>query len=304
MAAGLAMDIFGIDQRIVLTAFYSGLGVGSVYALVAIGYNLVYRATRVFNLAQGDIVSWGGLIAFSLLVVHGFSAIAALPLIIIATAILGFGVERIAIAPLTRALSFGWVLTTLGMSVVLRNVAELQWGPDPLRVPAFIDRAPVSLLGSPFRVDFMVTIAGAVALVTLLELADRRTIIGKAMVATAINRELAQLRGINVGLLGIGSFVVAGALGGIAGLLIAPITFASFNSGVLIALKGFLAIAIGGWGRHVGALAGGLLIGVAESLAILWVDVDIRNLVPLPLLAAILLIRPQGLFGRRVERHV
>ena len=160
----------------------------------------MYRATRVFNLAQGDIVSWGGLIAFSLLVRHGFTTLAALPVIVVATAALGFGVERIAIAPLTRALSFGWVLTTLGMSVVLRNVAELQWGPDPLRVPAFIDRAPVSLLGSPFRVDFMVTIVGAVTLAALLELADRKTIIGKAMVATAINRELARLRGINVGL--------------------------------------------------------------------------------------------------------
>jgi branched-chain amino acid transport system permease protein len=214
-------------------------------------------------------------------------------------------IELIAVRPLTRVVSFGWVLTTLGLSVVFKNAAgQFFWDYDTHRVSPLVDRDPFNVLGAPWRADFVVVLGAALLLVLTLELADRRTAIGRAFRATAFDREAAALRGIDVGRLGTGAFVVAGMLGGLAGMLTAPITFAQYNVGDLIALKGFIAIAIGGWGRHVGALAGGLLIGISEQVAVIWIPADYRDLVPLAVLAIVLVTRPQGLFGRPPRRMV
>jgi branched-chain amino acid transport system permease protein len=280
--------------------------VGGVYALVAMGYNLVFRATGVFNLAQGQLLSYGALIGFTLWVTHGAPLLLALIAATAGVALIGFVQERITIAPLSRAgtTAMAWVITTLGASVVLENVAQLAWGGDQHPVPPLIKIDAWHAGGTTVQPANVIIFVTALVVAGALEIVTRHTRAGKTWSATAEDPTAAQVRGINTRRVGAVSFAVAAAISGFAGVVVAPVTGAAFDVGSSLTLAGFVAIAVGGFGSSVGALAGGLIIGVIGSEAVLILSSAWRDMVMLLALLIILAIRPNGLFGIYRERVI
>jgi branched-chain amino acid transport system permease protein len=288
------------------SALIAGLGVGGVYALVAMGYNLVFRATGVFNLAQGQLLSFGALIGFTLWVTHGAPLPVALLVATAGVALIGFVQERITVAPLsaTGTTAMAWVITTLGASVVLENVAQLAWGGDQHPVPPLINIAAWHPGGTTVQPANVIILGTALVVAGAVELVTRYTRAGKTWSATAEDPAAARVRGINTRRVGAVSFTVAAAISGFAGVVVAPVTGASFDVGSSLTLAGFAAIAVGGFGSSTGALVGGLIIGVIESESVLVLSAAWHDIVTLLALLIILAIRPNGLFGIYRERVV
>ncbi len=289
-----------------LTALVVGVSVGCMYALVALGYNLVYNATSVFNFAQGDLVALGGLLTYTLLVTRRWNVLLVVLPVVIAVAIAALLQERVAVAPLVRRgeASLAWVITTLGASVVLENVFQLIWGSESKPVPALISGGPLRLGSVPVSYSDIVIVVVAAACAAGLEVWSRRTLAGKVWKATAEDPDAALARGISVRRVGAFSFVVAGLVSGLAGIVTVPVTAAVFNNGSLLALQGFVAIAIGGFGNQLGALTGGIVLGVVQAEALVFLQASYRDIVSLGLLIVVLLVRPTGLFGHPREREV
>lgn len=289
-----------------VSALVAGLGVGGVYALVAMGYNLVFQATGVFNLAQGQLLSYGALLGFTLWVTHGTPLLVTALIVTVGVAAIGFVQERITVAPLSRlgTSSMAWVITTLGASVALENLAQLIWGGDQHPVPALIDLDAWRIGGTTVQPANVVIFATALIVAGGLTAVTRYTRAGKTWRATAEDPEAARVRGINTRRVGAISFAVAAAISGFAGLVVAPVTGASFEMGSSLTLAGFVAIAVGGFGSAGGALAGGLLIGVIDSEVVLVLSSSWRDVVTLLVLLVILTVRPNGLFGTYRERVI
>jgi branched-chain amino acid transport system permease protein len=289
-----------------MTALLVGVAVGCMYALVALGYNIIYNATSVFNFAQGDLVALGGLLTYSFLVSHQWAALAAVVPVVVVVGFVGWVQERLSIAPLVKRgeESMAWVITTLGASVVLQNLYQLIWGSQSQPVPDLINGGPLVIWRSPLSYANIIVIITAVICAVGLEVWSRSTLAGRAWLATSEDRDAAIARGINVKQVGAASFIVAGMVSGLAGFVTVPSTSAVFDIGGTLALSGFVAIAIGGFGNQLGALFGGIILGVVQSVSLLFLDPDYRDIVSLILLLGVLLIRPTGLFGYRRERVV
>lgn len=294
------------------SALISGISVGCLYALVALGYNLVYNATSVFNFAQGDLVSFGGLMMYFLIVTHSWSIGAVIVPVVLAVAIVAFIQERVSIAPVTRRgdASLAWVITTLGASVILENVFQLMFGSQETQVPALAGSAHNStaftLWHAPVTYTNLIIVLTAVACAGGLEVWSRITLTGKAWRATSEDRMAAQVRGINVRRVGILAFIVAGAVSGIAGIVTVPSTGATWGAGANYALLGFVAIALGGFGSQLGAVVGGILLGVVIQELQTWVNpsTPLVSAFALGVLLITLMARPTGLLGYRQEREV
>ncbi|HVX21429.1 MAG TPA: branched-chain amino acid ABC transporter permease [Acidimicrobiales bacterium] len=291
---------------IYVTALISGVATGCLYALIALGYNLVYSATSVFNFAQGDLVSLGGLFTYSLIVTRHWTPLAVVIPVVVLVAVVGLFQERLSIAPLTRHgdTSLAWVITTLGASVILENVFQLVWGSTSHPVPALISGGPIMIGRSPLTYTNAVIIGAAVVCAVGLELWSRLTLTGQAWRATSEDSQAAQIRGINVRRVAAMSFVLAGVISGLAGFVTVPQTSAAFDSGSNLALFGFVAIAIGGFGNQLGALVGGVILGVVEAEALLYASPNFTNAIAMGALLLVLLLRPTGLLGYRREREV
>jgi branched-chain amino acid transport system permease protein len=291
---------------IYLTAFFAGLGTGGIYALVALSYNLIYSSTGVFNFAQGDLLTLGSLLTFSLLVTAQWSVLAAVVPVMLAVALVALLQHRITVVAFVRPgrSSFSWVITTLGASVVLENLFQLIWGSQPLGVPSLWEGKPITILGSPVPRTSIIIVAVALLSVLALEYMARKTLFGRAWRATAEDAEAASVRGIDVGRVGAISFMAAGALSGLAGLVIAPVAPVVFSSGALLSLQVFVALVIGGFGSPKGALFGGFILGVAQAEAALILSPNYTDIVTLALLLTVLMVRPLGLFGVQHEREV
>jgi branched-chain amino acid transport system permease protein len=287
-----------------MTTVWSGLAVGAIYVLVGVAYNIVFLSTGVFNFAQAQFLMLGTFVTYTVVITLHMPFIAAIAAGLVIGAVISIVEERIAIRPLQGQGQHGELITTLGFAVLMAGIASLVWGSDPLPVPFFgSDRALTVLYGRVLP-DELALIALASTMALGADLITRRTNLGLASLATAEDRIAAMLRGINVRTLSIGSFAVAGALCVAAGPLLAPKTFATFDLGDNLALKGFVALAIGGFGSHKGALVGGLITGLVEAGAARYFDVGYQNLAVFILLLGVLLVRPTGLFGERSHRAV
>lgn len=278
----------------------SGLAQGSVYALVALGFTLIFATTRVVNFAQGELVMLGALVGYSAHVTLGLPLGLAIALAAAAAALVGLVAERVAVYPLRNVRSsIAWVISTLGLGMMLRSGATAVWGKVPLPFPGVFGNGRVELLGIVFVPQEAVTIGTAVGLMLVLDALYRRSIVGKAMRAVAFHRDTAKLMGINVSTTAMLSFAISGVLAAVAGILISPITNASPEMGTILGIKGFAAATVGGIGTFQGALVGGLLLGVLEVLAsgLLWSGFS--DVVALGSLILILLVRPTGLLGAR-----
>ena len=273
-----------------------GLTVGSIYALVALGFSIIFVASRVINFAQGEFVMIGGMSAVTLLALSLPMPLAIAGAVVIATAV-GLLLEKLAIARAPNASVVTLIIITIGASIFLRGVAQLVWDKGIHALPALSGEQPIALGGATILPQSLWVLGATIAIIVALSWFFGRTRLGKAMLATSHNRLAAQLVGIDTATVLFASFGLAAALGAIAGILIAPITFTSYDAGVMLGLKGFAAAILGGLGSFPGAIAGGLALGLMESFGAGFVSSAYKDAIAFVIMLAVLFFRPDGLFG-------
>lgn len=280
----------------------SGLTVGAVYGIVALGFTLIHNASGVVNFAQGEFVMLGGMVTV-------FAAAAGLPLplaalLAVAAAVAaGLLLHRLAIEPARGASAVTLIIITIGASIFLRGLAQIVFDKRLHALPAFSGEAPIHLLGAALPPQGLWVLGGAVAVFLGLWAFLERTLLGKAVLATAANRLAARLVGVDTTAILALSFGVSAGIGALAGILVAPITLTSADIGTLLALKGFAAAMLGGMGSPLGAVLGGLLLGLLEALGAGYVSSGYKDATAFLVILAVLFVMPQGLLGRRgVER--
>jgi len=289
-----------MDITLIIQTVISGMGTGIIYGLIGIGFCVIYNASGIVNFAQGMFVMLGGMITHALLTHAGLPLALAIPLTVVIAAALGIAVDRLVVQPLWRrnATMFVMILATLAAQIVVERLTLLIAGDQPRTFSGFTTAAPWKIAGIAISPQ-LVWIAGAsLLLVAALALFFARTRTGRAMRACAINREAAALQGIPVSRMLALSFALSAALGAVAGILITPTQYTAFNVGVPFAISGFIAAILGGFGNAAGAFAGGIMLGVAQALAIVLFGAGFKNVAALSILLVFLLARPQGLFGK------
>jgi branched-chain amino acid transport system permease protein len=288
----------------ILQFLLTGITVGATYALVALGFAIIYNASDVVNFAQGEFVMIGAMSAVALSAGDGGLPMpVALLLAVLITVCVGVLLQRFAIAPARGASVVTTIIITIGASIFLRGVALLVWGKDIFALPAFSGDAPIHIGQATLLPQNLWVMGGAGLMVLGVHWFFGHTTIGKAVLACSCNRTAAHLVGINVGLMMLIAYGLSAFLGAMAGVLVAPITFTSYDAGVMLGLKGFAAAILGGMGNPMGAVAGGLLLGLIESLSAGLISSGYKDAIGFVILLLVLFFRPSGLFGRAsVER--
>jgi branched-chain amino acid transport system permease protein len=285
-----------------LQLLFTGIGVGSIYALVALGFALIYRATNVVNFAQGDFAMVG---AFSMVVLainlglpYWLSILMTLALMIGLGALFNLAVYY----PLRNRSFLPVIISTIGASILLENGVLATYGPRPQTLDGMFPDLPGFSIGDVFLdTQYIVILVVAVGMVTLQYLFFERTLIGKKMQATSQDKEMASLLGIPVTTMIMITFMYSAALGGLAGILVAPVLFVTVSMGSTIALKAFAASIIGGFGDVKGAVVGGLSLGVIETFGAAYISVPYKDAFAFLVLFVFLLVRPRGIFGEPIS---
>jgi branched-chain amino acid transport system permease protein len=277
----------------------SGVAVGCIYGLVGIGFCVIYNASGIVNFAQGAFVMMGGMIAYGAFKALGLPLVVAVALAIIVVAVAGVVIERLVVRPLwdRKATMFVMILATLAAQIVVERLALIIAGDQPKSLPQFTDLPPLRLGGVFVSYQVIWIVGVSVLLIVLLMQFFRHTRTGKAMRACAFNREAAALQGINVSRMLSLSFALSAGLGAVAGVLITPTQYTAFNVGVPFAISGFIAAIVGGFGHPLGAFAGGIMLGLAQSIAIVVFGAGLKNVAALSVLLIFLFIRPGGILG-------
>jgi len=278
----------------------SGLVVGGVYALIGLGFVIVYGVTRIINFAQGEFVMLGALCTVSL-AARGLPLAVAVPVAVIGVGALGAALERLAIRPLRRAPALVVLIVTIGASIALRGGALIVWGTDPFALQPFSAGPPLSILGAVVVRQGVWVLAVAALVFAGLGFVFARTYAGAAVRACAINQRAARLMGIRVDRVFLGAWALSGALGALAGAVVAPITYASYDMGLMLGLKGFVAAVLGGLASPGGAIAGGFFLGVLESLAAGLISSGYKDAVAFVVLIAFCLVQVAGWLPWRVS---
>jgi branched-chain amino acid transport system permease protein len=290
-----------------LQLLVSGLAVGSVYALVALGYNAIFRTSQVVNFAQGDLLMIAALLSVGLYTWFDMSVWLAFPLAVGLAICAGLLVERLAVRPLhgSGVNSVGWIVTTLGAGITIRATAFLVWGSRDAPMPKYLGGGRVwHVAGVAVSQDEVQVIIAVVVILAILEAVNRYTTVGKALRAIACDREMARLVGIPAQRMIVASFALGAGLAAIGGILLTNMEVSSPQMGIDIGLKGFAAAALGGLGSPLGGVLGGLIIGLAEVLGAFYVSSAIKDAIALALLFVLLLIKPEGLLGRYAMEKV
>jgi branched-chain amino acid transport system permease protein len=277
----------------------SGIGIGCIYGLIGIGFCVIYNASGIVNFAQGAFVMLGGMITHTMLHRYGVPMIASAVISIALVAAVGIVIERLVVRPLwnRNATMFVMILATLAAQIVIERSTLIVAGDQPRTLPVFTDRPPLMLGGLAVSYQFLWIVAASLATVAALAVFFKTTLVGKAMRACAINREAAALQGIPVSRMLALSFALSAALGAIAGILITPTQYTAFNVGVPFAINGFIAAIVGGFGRPLGAFIGGIMLGLAQAIAIVVFGAGFKNVAALSVLLLFLFVRPSGIFG-------
>lgn len=281
---------------------FSGLTVGAVYALVALGFTLIYNASDVVNFAQGDFVMIGGMTTVFLYATGVPLPLAALTAIGIAV-IVGLLLHRLAIEPARGASPVTLIIITIGASMFIRGIAQIVFDKQFHQLPAFSGDQPIEILGATLLPQSLWVLGGGLAVFAALWLFLERTLVGKAVLATAANRLGARLVGINTAVILAIAFGVSAAIGALAGVLATPITLTRFDLGAIMTLKGFAAAMLGGMGSPIGAIVGGLLLGLIEAFGAGYISSVYKDGFSFIAILVVLFVMPRGLFGgRSVER--
>lgn len=282
----------------------SGLTTGSTYALVAIGFSLIHNATGIVNFAQGEFVMLGGMFMITFYSFLRLPMILAFVLTLFCVAATGFLLER---GPLKRARSkeiLILVMITVGASISIKGLSMMIWGKNPMTLPPFSGENPLIFLGAAIMPQSIWIFGITLLVVIVLSYFFRGTMVGKAMRAVAASRKTALLSGIPVDRMILLSFVLSGALGAVAGIILTPITTTSYDVGVMVGLKGFSAAILGGYGSMPGAVIGGLLLGVLESLGAGLVSSEYKDALAFFILLMVLFFKPTGILGKGSFRRV
>lgn len=280
----------------------TGLTVGCVYALVALGFTIIYNATGIINFAQGEFVVLGGLLFYTLFVPAHLPLAVALVIAVVAVAMVGLLMERLTIRPLRHAPPVTLIIVTIGVSVILRGLAKLVWGPDSFSVPAFSGDKSLFIGGAAVQMQYLWVVGCTLLVVAGVRLFFDRTLTGKAMQACAINPEAARLAGISVERMVQLSFALSAAVSALAGAIISPLTFAAYDGGTVLGLKGFAGAIIGGLGNGLGAVLGGAVVGLLENLGVGLSPqgaAGYQDAFAFVILLLVLFIKPSGLLGKK-----
>jgi branched-chain amino acid transport system permease protein len=275
----------------------SGITLGAVYALVALGFVTIIRASQVINFAQGEFVMLGGVITFFLLKGADLPYPVAILLAILIVIFIGFLFHLLVIYPLRKTSVLILIIGTLGASIFLSSTSGLLFGTLPKTLPPLSGHQSLQVGGMTFLPQNLWVLGFSLLLLIVLYFLSHRTFLGKAMEASATDPLGADLLGISRTLMVFLSFGVSAGIGAIAGILITPIFFTSYNSGTLLGLKGFIAAVLGGWGKNNGAILGGFVLGVLESLSLVFIPSGYKDAVAFVILLIILYFRPKGILG-------
>jgi len=286
-----------------LQFLFSGLTVGAIYALVALGFTLIYNASDVINFAQGEFVMLGGMVTFFAHAAGLPLPLAALLAIIVATAV-GLALHQFAIEPARGASAVTLIIITIGASIFLRGVAAVVFDKNFHSLPPLAGGEPWVIGGAALLPQSVIVLIGAGAIVVALWAFMTMTLTGKALVATAANRLAARLVGINTSALVGLAFAVSAAIGAIGGILMTPITLTSYDVGTLLALKGFAAAMLGGMGNPLGAVIGGLIVGLLEAFSAGYLSSSYKDAVAFLVILGVLFVMPHGLLGRAAIERV
>ncbi|MGL4263673.1 MAG: branched-chain amino acid ABC transporter permease [Afipia sp.] len=273
-----------------------GLAIGAVYGLIGVGFSLIYSTSKVINFAQGEFVVYGGLATVSL-TLFDIPASIALPLALAASIVMGGALQGLLSTARKGSNELTYIMTTIGVAIALQGLAHQIWGTD-YRTYALYPQGAIKVLGASVNyATITILVMTAVVCMTLWVFLFR-TMIGKAMRACANDSRAAQTVGIRPRRMVLLAYVASAAIGGLAGMLITPSQMMSYDNGVILAIKGFTAAIVGGLANPFGAVIGGLVLGLLEGLGVGLISSDLQNAYAFITLLLILLIRPQGLFGR------
>ena len=291
------MDTLSINLQIL----FSGLAVGSIYSLVALGFVLIIRATNVVNFAQGDFAMLGAFAMMTMLTVlklpYWLSFLLALAVMTVFGVIFNYGVYY----PLRNRSFLPVIISTLGASIFLQNTVLAVFGPQAQPLEKVFKSSGFEVGGVFLDSQYLVILAVTVVAVAFQYFLFEHTLLGKKLQATSQDKNMARLLGIPVAWMIAITFIYSATLGGLAGILIGPVLFVSIGMGSIIALKAFSATIIGGFGDVTGAIVGGLLLGVVESFAGAYISVPYKDAFGFLLLFIFLLFRPQGIFGEKIS---
>ena len=277
--------------------FSSGITMGAIYALVALGFVTIARASQIINFAQGEFVMLGGVVTYFLLNVMHFSYPSAALVAILIVILIGFLMHLSVVYPLRKASIVILLMATLGASIFLSSTSGLIFGTLPKTLPPFSGERPLQLLGVSVLPQNLWVLASTFIILILLYLLSHRTLLGKAMEASSTDPLGADLLGISRNLMVFLAFGVSGGVGAMAGILITPLFFTSYSSGTLVGLKGFIAAVLGGWGKNSGAILGGFVLGIVESLSLAFIPSGYKDAIAFIILLLILYFRPKGILG-------
>lgn len=286
-----------------LQYLFTGITIGATYALIALGFTLIYNASHVINFAQGEFLMIGGMATVSLTAM-GVPMLLAIVLAVVLAGVMGIALQRLAIAPAKDANVVTLIIITIGASIFIRGLAQLVWGKKYHVMPSFSSDEPIEIFGAVLNSQSLWVLGVGAVLVAVLVYFFTRTMTGKAILATSMNKDAARLVGIRTQMVLMLAFMVSALLGSIAGIVVAPITFTSYDIGIILGLKGFVAAAIGGLGSGVGAVVGGLALGVVEAMAAGYLSSDYKDAVAFSMILLVLFFMPRGLFGAKVVERV
>ena len=290
-----------------LSYLVNGISLGSVYAIIALGYSMVYGIAKMLNFAHGDVIMIGAFVSFSATQYWGLSPLVSVLVSVIVCTVLGITIERLAYKPLRQASSLAVLITAIGMSYLLQNIALLIWGANPKSFASVVSIGTLSLFGGQLRItgETLVTVLANIVIMVALTLFTGRTKMGKAMRAVSEDKGAAELMGINVNATISLTFAIGSGLPAIAGVLLCssyPVLMPT--TGAMPGIKAFTAAVFGGIGSIPGALVGGILLGVIEILGKAYVSTELGDALVFAVLIVVLLVKPTGLLGKKVNEKV
>ena len=290
-----------------LSLLINGISLGSIYAIIALGYTMVYGIAKMLNFAHGDVIMVGAYVCFFATSRFGLNPIVGILLSMVVCTVLGIVIERFAYKPLRQAPSLAVLITAIGMSYLLQNTAQLLWSPNTKVFTSVVKMGDIKLFDGQLSISYitLVTVAACIVIMIALSLFTGNTKMGKAMRACSEDKGAAQLMGINVNTTISMTFAIGSALAAVAGVLLcSAYPILSPTTGSMPGIKAFTAAVFGGIGSIPGAFVGGVLLGVIEILAGFYISTELSNAIVFAVLIIVLLVKPTGLMGKKISEKV